>query len=227
MFELFKRVKTIVSSEMNALIDKAEDPVLLVDQYLRDMSKEVQDMEKATAKMMAEEKLVGKKVADLKELISKRESQAMEALKSDREDLAKRALEDKARLQTELGHLDVLHTQSLQRVVEFKEKLAVMRSEYRNMEMKRDTLKARALSAKARKSVNAAMSSTNSDSASKGFQRMEEKVLQYEAEAETSEDLYSVGKSLDQELSELNRESELDLEMQRLKEQLNNEKKSS
>ena len=181
----------------------------------------------ATAKMMAEEKLVGKKVVDLKELISKRESQAIEALKSDREDLAKRALEDKARLQTELGHLDVLHTQSLQRVVEFKEKLAVMRSEYRNMEMKRDTLKARALSAKARKSVNAAMSGTSSDSASKGFQRMEEKVLQYEAEAETSEDLYSGGKSLDQELSELNRESELDLEMKRLKEQLNNEKKSS
>ncbi|MFC0271153.1 PspA/IM30 family protein [Metabacillus herbersteinensis] len=225
MFEMFKRMKTIVSSEMNALIDKAEDPVLLVDQYLRDMSKEVQDMEKATAKMMAEEKLVGKKVADLKELISKRENQAMEALKLDREDLAKRALEDKARLQKELVHLDVLHTQALQSVVDLKEKLTVMKSEYRNMEMKRDTLKARAMSAKARKSVNAAMSSSNSDSASKGFQRMEEKVLQYEAEAETSEDLFTGGKSLDQELSELNRESELDLEMQRLKDQLNNEKK--
>ncbi len=49
-------MKTIVSSELNAMIDKAEDPVKMLDQYLRDMGKDIEDVEAAVAKQMANEK---------------------------------------------------------------------------------------------------------------------------------------------------------------------------
>ncbi|GAA0328735.1 PspA/IM30 family protein [Bacillus carboniphilus] len=227
MFELFKRVKTVVSSELHALIDKAEDPIHMIDQYMRDMNKEIVEAEKATAKIMGEEKLLGRKVDDTKKLIETRQTQAVEALKSNREDLAKRALEDKNNLTKELQQLEDLHTNALQQVVELKEKLKVMKNEFREMELKRNSLKARAEAARVKTSINRSLSNSNTASAKKGFERMEEKVLREEAEAETSEDLQIMNKSLDQELKELAGKSEVDLELERLKEQLQEEEKKS
>ncbi|HWO77362.1 MAG TPA: PspA/IM30 family protein [Bacillus sp. (in: firmicutes)] len=227
MFELFKRVKTVVASELHALIDKAEDPIHMIDQYMREMNHEIVEAEKATAKMMGEEKLLARKVEETKKLIEKRELQAIEALKNNREDLAKRALEDKSHLTKEHQQLEDLHTQALHQVVDLKEKLKIMKNEYREMELKRNSLKARAEAAKAKTSINRALSTTNTASAKKGFERMEEKVLRQEAEAETSEDLQMMNKSLDQELNEITGKSEVELELERLKERLQEDKKSS
>ena len=227
MFELFKRVKTVVASELHALIDKAEDPIHMIDQYMREMNQEIVEAEKATAKIMGEEKLLARKVEDTKKLIEKRELQAIEALKNNREDLAKRALEDKSHLTKEHQQLEDLHTQALHQVVDLKEKLKVMKNEFREMELKRNSLKARAEAAKAKTSINRALSNTNTASAKKGFERMEEKVLRQEAEAETSEDLQILNKSLDQELNEMTGKSEVELELERLKEKLQEDKKTS
>ncbi|MET3697697.1 phage shock protein A (PspA) family protein [Bacillus oleivorans] len=227
MFELFKRVKTVVASELHALIDKAEDPVHMIDQFIREMNQEIVDAEKATAKMMGEEKLLARKVEETKKLIEKRELQAIEALKNNREDLAKRALEDKSHLTKEHQQLEDLHTQALHQVVDLKEKLKVMKNEFREMELKRNSLKARAEAAKAKTSINRALSTTNTSSAKKGFERMEEKVLRQEAEAETSEDLQMMNKSLDQEINEITGKSEVELELERLKERLQEDKKLS
>ena len=71
MFEFFKRMKTVVSSELYALIEKAEDPIKMADQYLREMNHEIEEAEKTTAKVMAEEKLTHRKITDLKLLIEK------------------------------------------------------------------------------------------------------------------------------------------------------------
>ncbi|MEI5908625.1 PspA/IM30 family protein [Bacillus spongiae] len=221
MFELFKRVKTVVSAELHSLIDKAEDPIIMIEQYLREMNQEIVSAEKATAKIMAEEKLLNRKIQEAKVLVEKRESQAIEALKSGREDLAKRALQDKKNVAEEVDQLVALHQKTQTQVDDLKDKLKVMKAEFREMELKRDGLKSRAQAAKAKTSINRSLSASNSMSAKKGFQRMEEKVLQSEAEADTTEELQVMSKSLEQELNDLNDQSEIDLELQRLKDQLN------
>ncbi|WP_335871003.1 PspA/IM30 family protein [Bacillus sp. 2205SS5-2] len=221
MFELFKRVKTVVSAELHSIIDKAEDPVVMIEQYLREMNQEIVEAEKATAKMMAEEKLLSRKIEEAKLLTEKRESQAIEALKSNREDLAKRALQDKKHVLEELDQLISIHQKTAQLVVDLKDKLKVMKAEWRELELKRDSLKSRAQAAKSKTSINRSLSTSNTMSARKGFQRMEEKVLQSEALADTTEELQTMNKSLEQELKDLGGESEIDIELQRLKDQLN------
>jgi phage shock protein A len=224
MFEFFKRIKTVVSAEVHDIIDKAEDPAKMVDQYLREMSSEIQDAEKATAKIVAEEKLLKKKLEVVNASISKREQQAVDALKAGNEELAKRALQDKLNIQEEATQLETLYTDTVKLSTEMKAKLKEMKAEYREMEHRKNVLKSRATSAKARTEINRTMSSINNEGSKKGFERMEEKIMFHEAEAETSEDLHASNVSLDDELKQLKQKSGVDAELEKLKEQLKDEK---
>ncbi|MGP4078686.1 PspA/IM30 family protein [Pseudalkalibacillus sp. R45] len=223
MFELFKRVKTVVNSELNSLIDKAEDPIKMVEQYLREMASDIQEAEKATAKIMAEEKLLKMKWEEAQSMVKKREEQAIHALQEDNEDLAKRALEDKSRLQKEAEQLEHLYIEASKTAADLKEKLTEMKSEFRDMEMKKATLKSRAQSAKARTNINRSVAMHNSEGSKHGFKRMEEKVLRFEAEAETSEDLNVSSRTLDTELKEVEMNSSVDYELRLLKERIANQ----
>lgn len=223
MFKLFKRVRTIMSSELNAALDKAEDPVKMLEQFMRDMEADIREAETAVAKQIANEKMLKKQYDDAKSLIEKREAQAVQALESGNEDLARRALEDKQKQQEHADSLLASYTRAKADADSLREKLSEMKEEYNDMKLKKDSLKARAESAQTKTKINRAMSNVGSDESRQGFSRMEEKVLRYEAEAETSEDLRSANRSLDDELDQLNKGSKVDDELAALKKKMGKE----
>ena len=222
MFDFFKRIKTVVNSELYALIEKAEDPIKMADQYLREMNNEIEDAEKTTAKVMAEEKLTFKKITDLKLLIEKRTTQAMEAIRAGNEPLAKQALENKLQLGHELVVLENMHEQAKQNVSDLRIRLKEMKADYQDLLIRRDSLKARALSAKVQTSVNRSFNSDNRKSAKGGFERMEQKVMEYEAEAEVSKELKSNQIDIDREFKNMENEKLIQAELQKLKDSINN-----
>ena len=222
MFDFFKRIKTVVNSELYALIEKAEDPIKMADQYLREMNNEIEEAEKTTAKVMAEEKLTFKKITDLKLLIEKRNTQAMEAIRAGNEPLAKQALENKLQLGHELVVLGNMHEQAKQNVEDLQARLREMKADYQDLMIRRDSLKARALSAKVQTSVNRSFSSDNRNSAKGGFERMEQKVMEYEAEAEVSKELKSNQIDIDREFKKMENEKLIQAELQKLKDSINN-----
>ncbi|WP_096156545.1 PspA/IM30 family protein [Bacillus sp. FJAT-45066] len=219
MFRFFNRVRTVVSSELNALLNKAEDPGKMLDQFILDMEKDIADVEAAVAKQIANEKILSKQYAEAADLVAKREEQAIKALQSGDEDLARRVLEDKNKQQAQAQSLDLLVEEATKLSEELKEKLREMKDELRDMKMKKDSLKARSESAKARAKVNRTMSGIGTG-AKAGFERMEEKVMHHEAQAEASEELRSANKSLDDELALLDRTSSVDDELAALKAKL-------
>lgn len=216
MFQVFKRVKTVVNSELNAMLDKAEDPVKMLDQFMREMEADMRDAEQSVAKQIANEKMLKKKLDDAVALVEKREQQAMKAIEAGNEDLARRALEDKKNHQAQVDQLRESHERTKGDADQLKARLDEMKSEYQQMRLKKDTLKARAESAKTRTKMNRAMSNIGNDKSKRGFDRMEEKVMRYEAEAETSEDLKSSNKSLDDEFDALGKD-DVDDELEALK----------
>ncbi|SRR5690554_4969779 len=223
MFKFFKRVKTIVSSELNAMLDKAEDPVKMLDQFMRDMDEDIREAESAVAKQIANEKMLKRKYEDMQANVDKRQSQAERAIEAGDDDLARRALEDKRNFETQAALLKESWDQAVKDTAVLRSKLDEMKREYQEMALKKDTLKARAESAKTRTKMNRTMSNIGSTSSKQGFERMEEKVLRYEAEAETSEDLSFASRSLDDEFRELDRTSGVDDELAALKKKLGKE----
>ncbi|KAB7704776.1 PspA/IM30 family protein [Bacillus aerolatus] len=223
MFQFFKRVRTYVGSELNAALEKAEDPVKMLDQFMREMEMDIRDAEMAVAKQIANEKMLKKKLDDAKSMVEKRQQQAVTALEAGNEDLARRALEDKKVYEGQAESMRTAHAQASQDASVLREKLGEMKQEYEEMRLKKDSLKARAESAKARTKMNRAMSSIGGDESRRGFERMEEKVLRYEAEAETSDDLRSSTRSIDAELDALKTNSAIDEELAALKKKLGKE----
>ncbi|WP_102348104.1 PspA/IM30 family protein [Bacillus sp. Marseille-P3661] len=223
MFSFFKRVKTVVESELNAMLDKAEDPIKMLDQFMREMEADIRDAETAVAKQIANEKMLQKKYEDAERMVEKRESQAIKALESGNEDLARRALEDKKIHQSTANSLKESYTRAKQDADTLRVKLDEMKSEYNEMKLKKDALKARAESAKTRTKMNRAMSSIGGDEGRRGFERMKEKVLRYEAEAETSDEQRFSSRSLDDELEALDKGNGVDDELAALKKKLGKE----
>lgn len=216
---IFKRIRDISMASINDLIDKAEDPVKMLNQYLRDMEDDIADAEIAVAKQIAIEKKFKHQYEEAEEMAEKRAEQAMKALESGNEDLARRALQDKKEHQAKADEFRTQFENAKSNADQLRKQLQEMKDEFEKMKNKKDTLVARAEAAKAQKHINQTMSGFGKDTAAKGFERMNDKVLQLEAEAEASNDLKRANKSLDEELEALGKDDVED-ELAALKAQL-------
>ncbi len=223
---LFKRLRDLTMASVNDLLDKAEDPVKMLNQFLRDMEEDIQEAEAAVAKQIALEKKFKQQVEEAQEMVTRREEQALKALEQGNEELARRALQDKKEHQARLDEMTKQYDVAKANADQLRTQLEEMKDEFGKMKNKREVLVARAEAAKAQKQINQAMSGFGTDNAAKGFSRMEEKVLQLEAEAEASSELRSKGKSLDDELAQLDKSGGVEDELAALKAKLAEKKQA-
>lgn len=92
---VFSRVMDIVNSNINSLLDKAEDPEKMIRLMIKEMEDTIIESKTACAAKMAEEKRIIKKADELKSSINRWESRAVLAISSGKDDLAKEALIEK------------------------------------------------------------------------------------------------------------------------------------
>lgn len=217
---LFKRLRDLTLSNVYALIEKAEDPIKLTDQYIRDMTEDLEDAEKAVASQIALEKKFKHLYEEQAALVQKRTEQAHAAAQAQNVDLARRALEEKHAAEQKMNEYQTSYEQNRQLADNLRTKLDDMRKQLTEMKNKRETLVARYNAAKTQHEINKAMSGFGSDSASAGLKRMEEKMLQMEAQAEASGELSSSkGKSLDDEFANLGKDRKVEDELAALMKQ--------
>jgi len=92
---VFSRVMDIVNSNINSLLDKAEDPEKMIRLMIKEMEDTIIESKTACAAKMAEEKRIIKKADELKSSINRWESRAVLAISNGKDDLAKEALIEK------------------------------------------------------------------------------------------------------------------------------------
>ncbi|MFD1179054.1 PspA/IM30 family protein [Paenibacillus puldeungensis] len=221
---IFKRLRDLTMSNINAMIDKAEDPIKLTDQYIRDMQEDLEDAEKAVAAQIAIEKKFKGLYEEQEALVEKRTQQAHTAAQAQNVDLARRALEEKRAAEAKMTEYKTAYDQNKASADNLRAKLEEMRKQLTEMKNKRETLVARYNAAKAQNEINKAMTGFSSDTAVNGLKRMEDKMLQMEAQAEASNELSSKGKSLDDEFENLSKDAEVDAELAALMKQYEDKK---
>lgn len=217
---LFKRINDNIRANLNALLDKAEDPAKLLNQYLMDMEDDIVDGESAVARQLVVVHKFKSQFDDASDMVAKREAQAMEALQKDREDLARRALEDKILHKSKADDYQIQYENGCATAEMLKSQLREMKDEYERLKAKRDTLLARAQAAKAQKDISSMAGSIGKDNSRRGFDRMEEKVLQMEAEAQVATEIVGTSPALDKELAALGGSENVDRELAELKKKL-------
>jgi phage shock protein A len=173
---ILDRFTTIIKANINALLDQAEDPAKMIDQYLSDMLESLAEVKRETAGVMAEETRTKAKVDTNAAEVQKYGELAKKALQAGNEADARVFISKKQQLEASGKGLEEAYAvahENAQKMRQMHDKLV---SDIEELKRRRETIKAKVAVAKTQGKLNefSAASDKASDAMS-AFQRMEEK----------------------------------------------------
>jgi phage shock protein A len=176
----FKRFKDIVNANVNAKLDKMEDPEKMIRFMLSEMEETLIEAKSAAAERLANRAIIEDEIKHAKELLNRWENRAKLAVEKERDDLAREALVEKNRAVKRLAGLEEELIQ-IQSIVDSIAKLESKREEVRD---KQRMLVQRAYHAKEKKKVVETLREIDAVSSCRKFAELEEKIERMEADAE-------------------------------------------
>jgi len=215
------RFNEIVKANVNAVLDKLEDPSKMIDQYLIDMKQDLAEVKRETASVMAEETRTKRLADENAQDVEKYIGLAKKALLAGSEADAKVFLEKKAKLELDAVELNKIYSAAHENAIKMRQMHDKLVSDIEELNTRREMIKAKVSVEKTQDTVNQFTSSMDKAKGTMGaFERMEEKAdkmldvansmteLNAEPvdEAKKLEDKYSTAVDTDAELAKLKSE---------------------
>jgi len=212
---IFTRLSDIINSNINAILDHAEDPEKIIRMIIQEMEDTLVEARATAARTIAERKDTERQLRRYREAQEEWVRKAEVALRKGREDLSKAALIEKAKLgesvtalETELEALDSALSQGDTDIAKLEAKLREVKARQKAMQTRSDTASNRL---KARKHTY----DSRVEDAFARFESVERRIDRLEGEVEA----YDVGrtKTLTEEIADLEAEAEIEDELAALK----------
>jgi phage shock protein A len=178
---IFDRMGKVIQSNLNALLERAEDDRKLIELNLDEMDEQIKSGHQEVVQAVAAEKLLRKKSDDLAADVERWDKRAELALKSGDEELAREALKQKKRVSTERDVADRVRGEQRDVALRMKEDLERMKEKIGALRMRKGTMVARAAQARG-DGASERLGARGKTSAFDNFRRMEEKIEGREAE---------------------------------------------
>ena len=221
---IFSRFTDIVNSNINALLDKAEDPEKMVRLIIQEMEDTLVEVRSASAKTLANKKEIVSQINKYESDVAEWQGKAELALSKDREDLARAALQEKKKsaeaaesLSKELSVVDEQISKLQDEIGQLQDKLADAKTRQKAIIMRQKT-------ASSRLDVKRTLDSTKVDNAMGRFEQYERKIDDLESQVYA----YDLGKkTLNDEFAELESGDKIDEELAALKAKVKGDNTSS
>lgn len=221
---IFSRLKTLISSNVNDMINKAENPEKMLNQLIIDMNEQLIESKKAVAMAIADEKKLERETQNQLAQAQEWERKAMLAVRAGQDDLAKEALLRKQEYENSYVEYKKQWEAQKASVDTLKESLKELQNKIEEAQRKKNLLIARAKRAEAQQKIQNTISNvTGNRSAFEAFDRMAKKVDQLEAEADAAKELedFSKDANLEKRFAALEKsETSADLMLLELKEKM-------
>ncbi|RKD22915.1 phage shock protein A [Ammoniphilus oxalaticus] len=185
---IIARFKDIMSSNINALLDRAENPEKMIDQYLRNLNQDLGKVKAETASVMAGEQRSKRALNECRDDIDKMERYAIKALEADNEADARTFLERKGTLEGQLAELQSAYELAASNAGQMKQMHDKLVSDIGELESRRKMLKAKWKVAQTQERVNK-LGAADSNRSLSAFGRMEDKINQALDEANAMAEL--------------------------------------
>lgn len=191
------RIPKILEANINALLDKCEDPAKMIDQLLINYKRDLADVKRDTAVVMADVKMAEKKLEECDADIARKKKAAENALKAGNEGDARTLLAAKQ-------SLEVTRESLLQNLSVTQRNSEMMRDGYNKLvrnieelESRKDAAKAKISMARAQEQINKTAAKANSTVSMDAFNKYEQKAERMLAEANAAAELDAETVSID------------------------------
>ena len=219
---IFQRLSDLLKSNINDLIDKAEDPEKMVKQIILDMQKELNKSAQALGKAVASERMAEKQYQNSQQISADWESKAKAALAAGNTELAKKALAKKVKADEDTASYKEMYETISKQTADIKEQVETLKSKLDEAKSRQAMLIARSQMADTQKNLAKSVGGFDASSSTEKFNRMEEKIIRKEAEADAFADISDSLNGVDKDnFDELQTNAKVDDELRRLMAEMN------
>ncbi len=180
---IFTKLSTVIKSNINDLISRAENPEKMLNQIILDMRDQLAKAKREVAAAIADERKLRAQLDDEVKETRQWEHRAMLAVKEGRDKLAKQALIRQAEHADRASKMDETWNTQVAETEKLKSSLRQLNEKIEEAKRKRNLLVAKQRRAQAQKRIHDTMSGLSNTSAFDAFNRMEEKIEEQERES--------------------------------------------
>ena len=219
----FARINDILKSNINEMLDRAEEPDKMIRQMVRDMEEAVGKATASVGTAVANHKRLERQFNDKQSQVAEWQRKAERAVEAGEDVLARRALERKAVFAKAAEDLAPAVEESRQTAEQLREQLRELKTKLEEARTRQGTLIARHQAAQARKRLAQSISGLGQDAFS-SFERFEQKVEESEAEAAAHVEISGEMEDVEKEIRQIEVDHSVDDELKALKDKMKKDK---
>ena len=213
---MFSRINDIVQANINAMLDKAEDPEKVIRLIIQEMEETLVEIRSVAAKNLAEQKQIDRQIEGLNKQIANWQGKAQLAVEKKRDDLARAALSEKHNVECKVEALNEQKAAIDDAIKSIQEDTARLQAKLAEARNKQKSLVVRKQSSVARLQAKQAVHSHSIENAVARFDQYESRVEALEAQVDAF-DIVPSASNVEQEFANLEQQESVEAELAKLK----------
>ncbi len=214
---IFSRMTDIINSNINSLLDQAEDPEKMIRLIIQEMEDTLVEVRSSSARVLADRKAAARRLEQVQAEAQSWEEKAKLAVTKGREDLARAALQEKHAIEDEVAAVEAELTATDEHIAQLNEEVAQLQQKLNDAKAKQKALTMRGKTVESRIKVKRQMHREALDGAFARFEHFERRMDNLESQLESLDVGRDVPPDLAAEISALAEDERINDALARLK----------
>ncbi len=224
---IFSRMTDIINSNINAILDQAEDPQKMIRLIIQEMEDTLVEVRSSSARVLAERKAADRRRSQVLEDVRNWEDKAKLAISKGREDLARAALQEKQAIEEELAVVEAELKATDEHIDQLNDEISQLQAKLADAKAKQKTILMRSKTVQSRIKVKRQMHREALDDAFSRFENFERRMDNLESQLESMDLGRDVPADLASEIDSLVEDEKINEELARLKQEMEPGKESA
>ncbi len=217
---IFSRMTDIINSNLNALLDQAEDPQKMIRLIIQEMEDTLVEVRSSSARVLADRKTAARKLERVRAEADSWEAKAKLAISKGREDLARAALQEKYAIEDEVSAIETELKAADDHISQLNDEVAQLQQKLTDARAKQKALSMRSRTVESRIKVKRQMHREQLDEAFSRFEHFERRMDNLESQLESMDLGREVHPDLAAEIDSLESDERISGELERLKSEM-------
>ena len=217
---IFSRMTDIINSNINSLLDQAEDPEKMIRLIIQEMEDTLVEVRSSSARVLADRKAAARRLEHVRDEAAAWEGKAKLAITKGREDLARAALQEKRAIEEEVTVVEAELAATDEHIAQLNDEVAQLQQKLTDAKAKQKAMLMRSTTVESRIKVKRQMHREALDGAFQRFEHFERRMDNLESQLESMDVGREVPPDLAAEIDALQEDERINDELARLKSQL-------